>query len=153
MPHLAFEFYHFGAYRNLLNVASRFGACRSVVDQAARYALLLHFRILIDFFFRSPKDDDVAVPHFLVLGGFADKYRPPEKIRNIEELRGHLNKLLAHFTERRWKDPRPDMSYYDRHFDAVEGCIAAFVRALPPDFNEDLIKAIERYRKRDELCG
>jgi hypothetical protein len=76
------------------------------VGQAYEYALLLHLRVLLDFFYRKPKhyQDDVWVGHFNQLNNFSISY-PPELYKappDSHEVRRHLNKWLAHFTDGRW---------------------------------------------------
>jgi hypothetical protein len=56
LSHLAFEFHHFRTYRRLLQSGLRHshGPLCPAVRQAVIYALLLHFRLLIEFFYDPP---------------------------------------------------------------------------------------------------
>src|ERR1700685_3733691 len=111
--HLAFDVFYFRLY------ADRYRTYRSDMQykeshQAVLYALLLHFRLLLHFFYGKPQHDDCCAEHFRSLPGFEAGF-PPE-IHTVPpwegEVRRHLNKRLAHFAATRWKTPRPDMDYY-----------------------------------------
>ncbi len=68
---LAFEFYRFRANRRLLSSACNHQRRLCPVSrQAVVYPLLLHFRLLTDFFYGKPMQDDLAASHFQVVPGF-----------------------------------------------------------------------------------
>jgi hypothetical protein len=64
VKHLAFDVYHFRAYVRLCRDRSLW-MCAPILVQAVLYALLLHMRILLNFFGARPKHDDIGVGHFL----------------------------------------------------------------------------------------
>src|SRR5260370_25832012 len=89
--------------------------------QAMIYSLLLHFRLLLHFFYGSPRGDDCCAKHFRILPGFEVAFPPSIHERPIweEDLRKHLNKRLAHFTATRWTENQPPMNYYAARFTEV----------------------------------
>ncbi len=66
--HLAFDVYHFRCYRRLHH-EGRLSACAPAVSQAVRYSLLLHVRVLLNFFTGPPRKDDCWVGHFKEFAG------------------------------------------------------------------------------------
>jgi hypothetical protein len=135
LTHLAFDIFYFRLYVKKLKVG---GAQENF--QAMIYSLLLHFRLLIDFFYGEPKQDDCCVCHFDLLDGFEQAFpldlRAEPKWKR--EVSGHLNKRLAHFTASRWRDPRPVMDYYSKHFGTILDLLDRFEKALPPDSRREL---------------
>jgi hypothetical protein len=115
-----------------------------VFYQAAVYALLIHLRLIVDFFFEKPKHDDVSVLHFREMEDFDHgsdlaKVAPPN---GIKELREHLNKRLAHLTATRWREQAPRIEYYAGFFESVESHLDAFENTLPADFKARYEKAL-----------
>ena len=136
--HLAFDAYHFHCYSRIRseNVLLGHPAC----PQAVMYALLIHVRVLVDFFFNKPKDDDCCLVHFReVFPSFAAAF--PAQITTptlaeVRELKRNLNKRLAHLTATRWREPQPVMADYEKHFAAIDKVVEAFRDALPTDVQD-----------------
>src|ERR1035438_7893970 len=63
VEHLAFETQHFRCYSKLYKSAD-LSRLSDAATQAVQYALLLHLRLLIDFFYGEAKQDDCHVDHF-----------------------------------------------------------------------------------------
>ena len=145
VPHLAFDFFHFRFYSRRLKDGS-VARCSPAVRQAVLYSLLLHFRVLWDFFYEKPGKDDCGVDHFRVLPEFASAF--PTKITKpakAETLSKNLNKRLAHMTATRWREPQPDMSFYQRYFEDIERLITAFQDALPAELRRSLVERMQKY--------
>lgn len=149
VEHLSFETQHFRCYSKLYSNAdlSRFSGA---AYQAVRYALLLHLRLLVDFFYGAAKLDDCNVDHFNVLGGFEAAF--PASIHVHDErtktVSVNLNKLLAHLTATRWEKPRPLMDDYDKFLPTISNLITRFEAALP----EDVRQVYMRHYRRWESC-
>jgi hypothetical protein len=116
------------------------------------YALLLHFRVLLDFFYRPPRLDDCSVRHFRVLPEFADAYpeqneRAPDGALSVSD---HLNKRLAHITAERWRSAPPGMEYYEAYFPGIDRLITAFEEALPNDLRDVLVNEKRQIEHRNE---
>jgi hypothetical protein len=114
------------------------------------YSLLLHLRVLVDFFFVAPKSDDCRVGHFRSLPAFEAAF--PGKItvpsqEEIEELRLNLNKRLAHLTATRWREARPPRDYYARYFDDIDALLALFEKALPDDVGLEFTCAMRMWEQ------
>jgi hypothetical protein len=125
---IAFDMFHFRLYASEYK---RMGD--AMCFQAILYALLLHFRLLVDFFYATPVKDDCCAEHFRVLPGFETAFPPSIHVAPSwkDEVRLNLHKRLAHFTATRWKERRPNMDYYAKHFDEITRLIEAFAKALP----------------------
>jgi len=141
LEHLAFDICHFRIYAERLKSRPK---QRDQADfQAMIYSLLLHFRLLIDFFYGKPLHDDCCVCHFNLLDGFENgfpaSHRQEPKWK--AEVSGHLNKRLAHFTASRWREARPPMDYYAKHFGTILDLISRFEQALPADSRQALENA------------
>jgi hypothetical protein len=138
LEHLAFDICHFRLYVERLRSGSTQQDRASF--QAMLYALLLHFRLLIDFFYGKPTQDDCCVCNFDPLDGFEQAF--PASLRQEPkwkaEVSGHLNKRLAHFTASRWRETRPPMDYYAQHFGTILDLISRFEQALPPESRQQL---------------
>jgi len=143
-PHVAFDIYHFRIYAKLYKeLLSPF----SPVPQAIVYSLLLHFRVLLDFFYKNPVEDDCWVGHFRVLPGFEAAFpqaihTPPPGARQVSI---NLNKRLAHLTATRWREKAPDMAYYSNYFEGIEKLIVAFQAALPNDVRQSFDCELQRF--------
>ncbi len=131
----AFEIQHFRCYSALKSNDDLSAFCPAGT-QAVGYALLLHLRILIEFFFCEPEQDDCHVVHFRVIAGFTDAFPPAihERTTRTDEVVKYLNKLLAHFSAARWEVHRPAWDYYDEYSPTIEALAAQFERALPAEF-------------------
>ncbi len=132
MNHLAFDMFHFRLY------AKRYPRYQSNAEhracyQAMIYSLLLHFRILLHFFYGTPKNDDCCAEHFRMLPGFEAAFptsihsRPPWEKRMVFQ----LNKRLAHFTATRWRENQPSLNEFAARFGEVLELTQRFQAALP----------------------
>jgi hypothetical protein len=132
VEHLAFEMQHFRCYSKLHGNDDLARLCPAA-RQAVMYALLLHLRLLIDFFYKDATQDDCTVDHFNILDGFQAKF--PASIHtndaNVKKMSTDLNKLLAHVTAARWEKPRPPMNEYDKFNPTIDNLIAPCEMALP----------------------
>jgi hypothetical protein len=148
VTHLAFDVYHFRCYARLHREGQLQG-CAPTVSQAVIYALLLHLRLLLDFFYGPPMKDDFWVGHFNVLPGFASNFPPitDPKPDEARALSNNLNKWLAHLTATRWEKPQPTMAFYDQYFDGIEKILTSFEAALPDDARQAFTKAHTRWEK------
>jgi hypothetical protein len=130
--HLAFDMFHFRLY------AARYPKYQGNAEhhacyQAIVYSLLLHFRVLLHFFYGTPKNDDCCAEHFRILPSFEAAFPPSIHARPPweEELRIHLNKRLAHFTATRWTENPPTLNDYAARFKEIVDLIQRFEAALP----------------------
>jgi hypothetical protein len=132
--HIAFEIHHFRIYTVLKNSRELAAFCPAA-RQAVGYALLLHLRVLIEFFFCEAEQDDCHVDHFRRLPGFTSGFPPSvhERTEHTNDVARHLNKLLAHFTAARWEEHRPAWVYYDEYSPVVLKLAAKFEGALQGD--------------------
>jgi hypothetical protein len=143
--HIAFETQHFRSYSKVRRDNPELSLSHPTASQAMGYALLLHLRVLIDFFYKPPADDDCHAASFRTVAGF--EYQFPASIHTQTphsiEVSNALNKLLAHFTATRWEKDRPPWKFYDEFAPAVEELIARFESALPDDLRSVYL---EKYR-------
>lgn len=143
VEHLSFEMQHFRCYSKLHRNAefARFGGA---THQAVGYALLLHLRLLIDFFYREAQQgDDCKVDHFNVLDGFEAAFPASIHLHSPQtrQMSVYLNKLLAHMTAIRWeKSTRPPMSDYYEFLPTIDDLITRFEAALPEDVRQVYLK-------------
>jgi hypothetical protein len=143
---IAFDIYHFRLYVKL-HRNGKLWACSPTTNQAIIYSLLLHFRILLDFFYKEPTRDDCWVGHFRVLEGFAAAFPPEIHVapNGAREVSVNLNKRLAHFTATRWREPQPDMAHYEVYFGGIETLIVAFQEALPLDVRQMFTNKVNQW--------
>jgi hypothetical protein len=147
LKHLAFDAHHFRAYSRLHREGS-LSACSPLIAQGIRYSLLLHFRVLTNFFSGPPQRDDRWVGDFTQF--FSEELRrsgaltPNPKLKDVAK---QLNKRLAHFTATRWEEQAPDMQYYANCFDEIERLIAAFQAGLPAEMQKCFADALERWER------
>lgn len=125
---------HFRCYSQLYN-NDDLKRLSGAAHQAVRYALLLHLRLLIDFFFAEARQDDCHVNHFNILDGFeaafpASIHLSSDRTRRVSV---DLNKLLAHITATRWEKNRPLMNHYAEFIPIIHDLITRFETALPDD--------------------
>ena len=156
VEHVAFEFYHFQLYGDLIQmrIAGRGGPVMAeALFQAVGYQYLMHQRALLDFFYSDTgQDDDLLASDFCILNGFSVKLgslpweNPPRWSRDVKV---HLNKRLAHITSPRWKEPAPAMNYYHQYFPEICNLISAFRSALPSEFATKLSERMDRWIRRD----
>lgn len=145
VSHLAFDSFHFQFYGRHLNDRSSPAA-----QQAVRYSLLLHFRVLWDFFYEPPIKDDCAVVHFRVFPEVKAALPEIKRPDGGETLSKSLNKRLVHMTATRWREPQPDMDFYARYFDGINALIARFQQALPDELRECLVASMQTLQSRYE---
>jgi hypothetical protein len=133
---LGFEIFHYQIHRQLVRTNPFLPQLYDdAVEQAIMYALLLHFRLLIDFFYLpQAKQDDIVAQNFIALPGF-DKsvLRKLRKPTWLEGMRAELSKRLAHLSEARLDDHAPGFDYYAVRFAELDTAIGDFARALPVD--------------------
>ena len=138
--HIAFEIQHFRCY-SVLKSNKDLSALRPAATQAVGYALLLHLRVLIEFFFCDPELDDCHVVHFHAIAGFTDAFPPA-----IDERTTHtVNKLLAHFSATRWEAHPPAWDYYDEYSPTIETLSARFELSLPGKFKSAYDKGYSKW--------
>jgi hypothetical protein len=146
--HLAFDVHHFRFYARL-HKDSRLTTFGPAVHQAFLYSLLLHFRILLDFFYKPPRFDDCGIDHFRALPEFAGAFPPAIHVPiGATEVSVNLNKRLAHLTATRWREPQPDMSYYTDYFEGIEKLIVEFQSALPDDVRQIFDGRLQEFNKQ-----
>ena len=137
VKHLAFDMQHFRCYSKLYSDVhlERFSAAAS---QAVMYALLLHLRLLIDFFYGEARQDDCHVDHFNILDGFEAAFPGSihQRSAGIDNISADLNKFLAHMTAARWENNRPPMNEYEKFIPTIDHLIKRFEGALPEDLRQ-----------------
>jgi hypothetical protein len=154
---ICFEMFHLRYYADLYTKTKGKGRrFRTVygerIGQAFEYSLLLHLRVLLDFFFKEPKGDDVGVSDFDALPGFDQAF--PATLRKASNgvwtVSNHLNKRLAHFCEFRWKNgDHKGMDFYEQYWQPLLGLIDAFEKALSGIPHQ---KYHDRLKKFQENC-
>lgn len=155
----AFEMYYFRYYAHLYredpqqkDLTKAFGA---VVRGAVENSLLLHLRILLEFFYTDPgppkrDHNDCWVGHFIELDAFRAGFpKPPDKSPWYAELKRTLDKWLVHFTASRWEDVHREMDYYAQYFGAINSLIDKFEVALPQELKRAFTKRIQEFERRD----
>lgn len=148
--HLAFDVQHFLCYVELHKNLKLVCVCPAAA-QAVAYAMLIHLRLLLDFFYGPPKQDDCWVGDFKALPGFSVAF--PEQILSPtcderQLLSTHLNKRLAHLTATRWRERAPSMDYYEQHFADVARLIDRFTDALPGELQATFLRERYKWEKR-----
>jgi hypothetical protein len=150
VEHLAFEMQQFRCYSKLYKDGDldRLYISRAA-SQAVRYALLLHLRLLIDFFYGEAEQDDCNVAHFNVLDGFEAAFPASLHVANarIKKLSVNLNKLLAHLTATRWESGRPPMKYYAEFLPNIEDLISRFENALPKGVQQVFLEHFQDWER------
>jgi hypothetical protein len=147
--HLAFDIHHFRFYVRLFK-DGRFFSFGPAVQQAVLYSLLLHFRVLLDFFYKKPVHDDCWVGHFRALADFDRAFPPTMHVppTGATKVSVNLNKRLAHMTATRWRENPPAMDFYANYFDDIEKLIVAFQAALPDDVRQSLDARLHEFEIR-----
>lgn len=133
---LAFEFFHYRLFRSLLE---EHGSIDQVQKQATLYALLIHLRLIVDFFHKRPQEDDLALEHFQSLvTDFKASFQHSSTFTQaeVDRVGNELNKRLAHITATRWDKPRTDFEFYQHFFDLIEAEICSFEDALPNELRQ-----------------
>lgn len=143
---LAFDAHHFRCYVRL-HREGRLSTCSPAVAQAVRYSLLLHMRVLLNFFSGPPKQDDCWVGHFTIFSGVEKEFNlgvltPTDDARMVGM---NLNKRLAHFTATRWREQAPAMDFYESFFIGIENLIDRFQASLPDDVREVFTNQLGRW--------
>jgi len=132
--HIAFETQHFRCYSEIRKRFPNASRDHPAASQGIGYALLLHTRVLLDFFFNPPSSDDCCVAHFNRLDGFEAKF--PQHIhaptQHTLDVSRALNKFLAHFSAMRWSptDGPRAWNFYDEFAPTIEDLIVRFESAL-----------------------
>jgi hypothetical protein len=86
---IAFEILHFRSFAILKDNQDLRHFCPAA-SQATRYGALLHLRVLIDFFYGTPKKpDDCNVVHFRILPRFLDAFPA-----SLHERNGHTDEVV-----------------------------------------------------------
>jgi hypothetical protein len=147
--HLAFDMFHFRLYVQMYEDRTHIYSHR-VHYQAVIYSLLLHFRVLLHFFYGTPRQDDCCAEHFRKLPGFEAAFPPSIHARPIweQELAKHLHKRLAHFTATRWDKNQPPMNYYAAHFKEVLELVGAFEAALPGEIGHHFSAKMDFWKQQ-----
>jgi hypothetical protein len=146
VEHLPFDMYHFRCFSKLY-VNETLRVFSPAASQAVRYSLLLHLRVLIDFFYNDASQDDCHVDHFDILPGFQDAFPASIHVHSTrtKEVSLNLNKLLAHMTATRWEKPRPPMNDYDEFGPTIDDLIAQFQNALPKALADVFVRHYQRW--------
>jgi len=144
LPHIAFDIYHYECYATLWS-QPQLRARSSAAQQAMIYALLLHLRLLLVFFYRPSKFDDCNLDRFSILPGFMHRFGKLRHRRQVEKTIENLNKRLAHITARRWRVRAPIMQYYTAIDPELRVLIARFESALPKNWREEYLVEKQRW--------
>jgi hypothetical protein len=146
VEHLAFEMQHFRCYSKLYKNSDLSRFC-GAAHQAVLYALLLHLRLLIDFFYGEARQDDCNVDHFNVLNGFEAAFPASIHLHSArnKKMSADLNKLLAHMTATRWEKNRPPMNDYDSFIPTIDDLITKFEAALPEEVRQVYLRHYQRW--------
>jgi hypothetical protein len=148
--HLAFDVYHFRCYTRLYR-EGRLTTCAPTAAQAVIYSLLLHLRLLLDFFYGPPKLDDCWVGHFSVLPGFTASFGAPSGAPTRDDARtlsGNLHKRLAHLTATRWEKEAPPMNYYNTYLDGIDHLLTTFEAALPKNVRQVFANGLRDWERK-----
>jgi len=144
---LAFEFFHFRLFRSMIRIQLPQGQTQAVI-----YAFLLHLRIILNFFYMRPTQDDIGIQHVeAVVPSFKHRMANPNplSVHEAKTLKDALNKKLVHLTGSRWRTKRTDFDFYEHYLDQIEADIEAFENALPPDlrstYDNSLLQKHELY--------
>jgi hypothetical protein len=153
VQHLAFDFFYFRLYSGL-NRDFGFGISNPAASQAVTYALLLHFRVILDFFYTAqPKKDDCCVTHFLQLSpAFKANFPALARPTWLKEVRDNLHKRLAHMTATRWRERQPDMDYYRKYFGDIDDLTETFLKALPADLRTAFDSEWNRFERENRTA-
>ena len=138
VEYLAFDMYHFRCYTKLYK-NPKLGMFCPAAHQAVLYALLVHLRLLVDFFHnKAEKPDDCRLDHFKALPEFRAAFPASTKQDRkwAEKVGRNLSKRLVHFTATRWLKTQPNMKYYEEFGVTIDDLITKFQAALPQDLRE-----------------
>jgi hypothetical protein len=150
LKHLAFDVHHFRSYACLYREGA-LASCSPLIAQGVRYSLLLHFRVLLNFFNAPPRrDDNRWVGNFRQFSRIEELFKSGVLTPNpkLKEVAVHLNKRLAHFTATRWKEKAPDMAFYAKHFHEIEQRITAFQTGLPAEMRQFFSDALNDWERK-----
>jgi hypothetical protein len=149
---LAFDVYHYRCYSRLQR--ERVLARCPTISQGMNYTLLIHLRVIVDFFFKPAQQDDLCVSHFTDLPGFNVSFPltlTQPKPERIHVLINNLNKLLAHLTATRWRETRPGMDFYEGYVDEIESLLWKFQAALPDDVKSVFIEKLDFWERQHPI--
>jgi hypothetical protein len=149
LKHLAFDVYHYHCYSKLHHEGRL--TCPPVLSQAVIYALLLHLRLLLDFFYKTPKRDDIGVDHFRVFpefdAAFPSRILDPDP-NDVRQVSFSLNKRLAHFTATRWTETQKPMQFYDKYFTSIDKLLVMFEAALPDGPRQIFVNTVRDWERK-----
>jgi hypothetical protein len=160
---IAYEMYHF---RCLARIYRDGNSGRGLWWQLVSQSLLLHLRILIEFFYWDCRDSrDVTIRHFVERDDFSfpsELYSAPLKIRPVCDIPGRLDEMsvtqvkealdqrLVHFGKGRWNGYHPGHDDYERCFDELECRIVAFRTALPDHLKRAFDLRLSQFEEREK---
>ncbi|MFN7994297.1 MAG: hypothetical protein U0Q18_11870 [Bryobacteraceae bacterium] len=151
IEHLAFEVHQYRSFSRLVETRVVF-TWEPLASQAVLTAILLHLRLLLDFFYATPRQDDVCWRHFTAVPHFQQHF-PAELLDGdrpeVETFRKKLHKRLVHFTATRWTDNQQQfMNSYMRMFPLLDKALLAFETSLPPDLEKAYEHALEIWQQK-----
>jgi hypothetical protein len=107
-------------------------------------ACLLHFRLIWDFFYERPRENDVGIKHFLP-GGIPRKERP-RQTAELRAIRRSLDETIAHLSRRRitptFKKGQVSFTDLPMMQDHIAKLFAAFASKLTPDQRAALVNPL-----------
>lgn len=160
---IAYEMYHFRCLAQLYRDGKAEGG---FWGQVCAQSLLLHLRIMIEFFYgKRPNDQDVTIKQFLAADGFSfspELQEVPERMlltsktpnrprsMTMREVKEALNQRLVHFGIGRWHGYHPGLDDYEPCFDDLEARIVAFRKALPEHLMIIFDNRLRQFQTRDK---
>ncbi len=143
---IAYEMYHFRCLAQIYREGNR---GRGLWWQLVSQSLLLHLRILIEFFYWDTRNArDISIRHFIERDDFPcplELHSPPLTITlvsstpnrpeemSLRQVKEALDQRLIHFGKGRSTGYHPGHEDYALCFDDLERRIRAFRTALPKD--------------------
>jgi hypothetical protein len=148
LRNLAFETWHFRCLSQVRREKQM--PSWNTMRQAVGYALLVHIRVIISFFYgRATLPRDCHAYHFSRLEGFDAKFPAAlcERTENIERLIEALNQFLAHFSSARWEMDRKPWTFYESFEPTIDGLITRFEAALPDHVYLEYVQKYKQWQK------
>ena len=127
-------------------------AGKSVIGNALLESVLMHVRVLIDFFYAdNPRDDDIIAEHFfLPLPDEWTNIRPP-KSKTLGEAKNRAHKLLAHLTYTRLSTTQETKKWdLIKITNEIENVLRVFLQRVPKDLLGSRWKASSVAQGKDE---
>jgi hypothetical protein len=160
---IAYEMYHF---RSLVQIYRDRRIGVGLWRQLASQSLLLHLRILIEFFYwANVKLQDVTIRDFLERTDFTFPFelyscaplviKPVSRTANrpdsmsLKLVKEALDQRLVHFGRGRWTGYHPGLEDYALCFDDLEHRIIAFRAALPDHLKDAFDGRVSEFYERD----